>query len=103
MSSRREQKDRLRQERLAAEQAAKAQAARKRRMQILAGGAGAVIIAVVVVVIVLASGGSSSASIEYHTNSVPSGGEIGVTTKPPPWRPNYSHLAQRLKTMGLPQ
>src|SRR5437764_1432534 len=42
MSSRREQKDRLRQERLAVEQAAKAQAARKRRMQILAGGAGAV-------------------------------------------------------------
>jgi hypothetical protein len=105
VSSRREQKERLRAEREAKERA-DAQAARRRRLtQILAAVAGVVIIAVVVVVIAVASGGggSSGGSITYHKGSVPAGAEVGVTTKPPPWPPNYSHLAQRLKAMGLPQ
>jgi hypothetical protein len=105
MSSRREQKERLRQERLAKEQAEKREASRRRRMQILGGGGGLAIIAVIVVVIALAGGGGSSsgAGPSYASDSVPPGGEAGVTAKPPPWPPNYSHLAQRLSAMGLPQ
>jgi hypothetical protein len=104
MSSRREQKEKLRQERLAREQAEKKETARRRRMQILAGAGGAVIIVVVVVVIALAGGGSSaSGDLQYASGSVPAGAEVGVTAKPPPWPPNYSHLAQRLSAMGLPQ
>ena len=96
MSSRREQKEKLRQERLAREQAEKKEAARRRRIQILAGAGGAVI--------ALAGGGSSSSGdLKYASGSVPATAEVGVTAKPPPWPPNYSHLAQRLSAMGLPQ
>jgi hypothetical protein len=106
VSSRREQKERLRVEREAKERA-EAQAARRRRLtQILAAVAGVVVIAVVVVVIAVASGGgggSSDSAPTYAKGSVPAGAEVGVTTKPPPWPPNYSHLAQRLQAMGLPQ
>jgi hypothetical protein len=104
MSSRREQKERLRREREAAEQREKQAAARRRLTQVLAAAGGVAVIAIVVVVIAVASGGGSSGSApKYASNSVPPGAEVGVTTKPPPWPPNYSHLAQRLKAMGLPQ
>jgi hypothetical protein len=106
VSSRREQKERLRAEREAKERA-DAQAARRRRLtQVIGAVGGVVIIAVVVVVIAVASGGgggSSGGSTAYSKGSVPSGAEVGVTTKPPPWPPNYSHLAQRLQAMNLPQ
>jgi hypothetical protein len=104
VSSRREQKERLRAEREAKERA-EAQAARRRRLtQLVAAVAGVAIIAVVVVVIAVASGGGSSGgSIAYSKGSVPASAEVGVTTKPPPWPPNYSHLAQRLQAMALPQ
>jgi hypothetical protein len=104
MSSRKEQKEKLRQERLAREHAEKKQTASRRRMQILAGAGGALIIVAVVVVISLAGGGSSAGGdVRYASGSVPAGAEVGVTAKPPPWPPNYSHLAQRLSAMGLPQ
>jgi hypothetical protein len=104
MARRREQKDKLRQERLAREQAEQEQTVRRRRMQILAGAAGALIIIAVVVVISLAGGGSSAGGdLRYASGSVPAAAEVGVTAKPPPWPPNYSHLGQRLSAMGLPQ
>jgi hypothetical protein len=103
MSSRREQKEKLRQERLAREQAEKKQTASRRRTQILAGAGGALIVVAVVVVISLAGGSSAGGDLKYASGSVPAGAEVGVTAKPPPWPPNYSHLAQRLKAMGLPQ
>jgi hypothetical protein len=103
MSSRREQKERLRAERLAKEEAERRAAARRRRVQLLAGGGGAVVLAGVIVAIALASGGGSSGGPTYHAGSVPPGADVGVTTKPPPWRPNYDHLDQRLKSMALPQ
>lgn len=59
MASRKEQKERARQERLAAEQAAAAQASRRRRLQ-LGGGVGVAIVVGVVVAIVAASSGGTS-------------------------------------------
>ena len=104
MASRKEQKEKLRQERLAREQAEEKETARRRRMQIIAGAGGALIIAAVVIVIALAGGGSSaSGDLKYASGSVPAAAEVGVTAKPPPWPPNYSHLAQRLSAMGLPK
>ena len=73
-------------------------------MQIGAAGAAVAIIAVIVIVVAASSGGggSSASGATYSKNSVPPGAEAGVTDKPPPWPPNYDHLAERLKAMGLP-
>ena len=111
MSSRKEQKEKLRQERLERERAAQAAADRRRRLQI-GGGVGilAVIVAVVVVIIV-SSGGSSSGSNGSTTASTKSGGETGVPAGaqvglqdgPAPWKPEYSFLAQRLAAFNFPQ
>src|SRR5437773_9356793 len=104
MTSRRDEKERLRRERLAAEEAESRAAARRRWLQIGTAGAAVAVIAVIVIVIVASGGGgSSSSSASYSKNSVPPGAEVGVTDKPPPWPPNYSHLAERLTAMGLPQ
>jgi hypothetical protein len=56
------------------------------------------------VIVVATSGGGSSSDTEqtYSKNSVPAGAEIGAQTTPPPWRPEYAHLAQRLQALGLP-
>lgn len=75
MSSRKEQKERLRQERMEREQAAAASAARRRRMGY---GVAAVLVAAVVIalgVVVLSggndSGGSASAKSEWPSGSIP--------------------------------
>jgi len=112
LSSRKEQKEQLRQERLERELAAKAAADRKRRLQI-GGGAGllAVIVAVVVVIIVSSGGGGGSSSTAASSGSTKSGGETGVPAGaqvglqdgPAPWKPEYSFLAQRLAAFNFPQ
>lgn len=111
MSSRKEQKEQLRQERLERERAAKAAADRKRRLQI-GGGAGllAVIVAVVVVIIVSSGGGgggssaaSSGGSKSGGDTGVPAGAQVGLQVTSAPWKPEYSFLAQRLAAFNFPQ
>jgi hypothetical protein len=106
MASRKEQKERLRAERIAREEAEQREASRRRRIQIGAGVGGLVIIGAVVAVIALASGGgssdSSSSGISYHQDSVPSSAQLALQDTPPPWKPDYKQLAQRLQAMGLP-
>jgi hypothetical protein len=99
LSSRKEQKERLRQERLERERAAAAAADRRRRLQI-GGGVGllAAIVAVVAVIIVSSGGGSSSSA-----TTASSGDTSGLQTGPAPWKPEYSYLAQRLAAFNFPQ
>ncbi len=108
MSSRKEQKERLRQERLERERAAAAAAGRRRRLQI-GGGAGllAIIVAVVIAVVV-SSGGSSNGNNGSTNASAPRSGQTvgdtsGLQTTPAPWKPEYSFLAQRLSAFNFPQ
>jgi hypothetical protein len=104
VSSRRDQKDRLRRQRIAREEAEAGAASRR---QLTAGVFVAALLtaAVVVGVIIVATNGGGSSSADgqtYSKNSVPKGAEAGVQTTPPPWRPEYAHLAQRLTAMSLP-
>jgi hypothetical protein len=102
LSSRKEQKERLRQERLEREKAAAAAAGRRRRLQI-GGGVGllAVIVAVVVVLIVSSGGGGGTSSTASSGDS--SASDIGLSIGPAPWKPEYSFLAQRLSAYNFPQ
>jgi hypothetical protein len=102
LSSRKEQKERLRQERIERERAAKVAAERKRRLQI-GGGVGllAVIVAVVVVIIVSSGGGGGSSSAASGGDNGAS--DIGLSVGPAPWKPEYSFLAQRLASYNFPQ
>lgn len=106
MASRKEQKERLRAERIAQEEAERRETARRRRLQIGAAGAAVVIIAAVVIVIAVSSGGgggeSSSSGLSYRQDSVPASAQLGLLDTPPPWKPNYKQLPQRLDAMGLP-
>jgi hypothetical protein len=104
MSSRRDQKERLRQERIARQEADAKADARRRRGAVLFVGAILVAAAVAGVVAVASGGGGSSSDTEqtYARNSVPRGAEAGAQTTPPPWRPEYAHLAERIQAMGLP-
>ncbi len=70
MASRKGEKERLRQERLAREQAA-AHAARRRRLFQLYGGGGAAIVAIVVVVVVILASGGGNPSKAGGTASAP--------------------------------
>jgi hypothetical protein len=102
LSSRKEQKERLRQERLEREKAAAASAGRRRRLQI-GGGVGllAVIVAVVVVLIVSSGGGGGSSTASSGADN--GAGDIGLSVGPAPWKPEYSFLAQRLAAYNFPQ
>jgi hypothetical protein len=109
LSSRKEQKEKLRQERLEREQAAAVAAGRRRRLQI-GGGVGilAVIVAVVVVIIVSSGGGGGGSSSTASTKSggntgTPPGAQVGLQDGPAPWKPEYSFLAQRLAAFNFPQ
>ena len=106
VASRKEQKERLRAERVAKEESARHDAARRRRMQIGAAAAGIAIIAVVVVVVVLVGGGGSnsgsSSGLTFHQGSVPASSQLALQDTPPPWKPEYTQLPQRVKAMGLP-
>jgi hypothetical protein len=72
MASRKEQKERARQERLAAEQAAAAKAARVRRLQLGAGGVVAAI-AVAAVAVAIAAGGGKSGTGNTSSSAPPQG------------------------------
>ena len=62
MASRKEQREKAREERLAAERASARETARKRRLLIGGGGVAALILAVVVVIAIASGGGGSSAA-----------------------------------------
>jgi len=105
VASRKEQKERARAERMAKEQAAKQEASRRRRVQIGAALGGLALIAVVVVVIVIASGGGdsgSSSKVTYRDGSVPASADLALQDTPPPWKPQYKQLQERIDALGLP-
>jgi hypothetical protein len=105
VASRKEQKERARAERVAKEEAERRDTSRRRRMQMGAAAGGLAIIAIVVVVIVLTSGGGSSESssaLTFHQDSVPASSQLALLDSPPPWKPNYKQLPQRIQAMGLP-
>ena len=100
MSSRKEQKERLRAERIAREQAEAAAATRRRRM-IFGGGGLAALAIVVLVALLIAAGGGGGSSSGPKTNSAAL--TAGLQTGPAPWQPEYTHLADRFEASGLPQ
>ena len=102
MSSRKEQKEQLRKERLEREAAAKASSERRRRLQIGGGVAVLAIIVAVVVILIVSSGGGSGSSTSTTAANNP-GAEIGLQNGPSPWPPEYTHLAQRLAAYNFPQ
>ena len=109
MASRKEQKERARAERAAKEEAERRDSSRRTRMQLVAAAGGLAIIGIVVAVIVLASGGSSGSSdtitsggLPIHNDSVPADSQLALLDTPPPWKPNYKQLQQRVEAMGLP-
>jgi hypothetical protein len=107
MASRKEQKERARAERIAKEEAERQEASRRRRLQIGAAAAAVLIVGAVVAVIALSSGGgggdeSSSSGLTLHQDSVPASAQLALLDTPPPWKPNYKELPQRVEAMGLP-
>jgi hypothetical protein len=105
VATRKDEKERRRAARLEAEQ--REAAAARKRLVLGYGVAGlltaAVIAGIVVVVATGGSGGSGGSGRTYAPgDSVPAAAEVGVQTTPPPWQPEYAHLAQRLQSMGLP-
>ncbi|HEY7151908.1 MAG TPA: hypothetical protein VH391_09515 [Solirubrobacterales bacterium] len=102
MASRKDEREQRRAARREAEE--REAAAAKRRQLVGYGVAGLLTLAVVIgIVVVIASGGSdSSSSASTNPNSVPAAAEVGVQTTPPPWDPEYDHLAERLQALGLP-
>jgi hypothetical protein len=100
MSSRKEQKERLRAERIAREQAEAAATMRRRKMLFGGGGLAAIAIVALVALAVAAGGGGGGSS------SSKAGGTAlaaGLQTGPAPWGPEYTHLAERFEASGLPQ
>jgi hypothetical protein len=108
MASRKEQKERLRAERIAQEEAERQETSRRRRLQIGAAAVAVAIIGAIVAVVAITSGGggpsdsSSSGGLAYHKNSVPASAQLALQDKPPPWQPDYNQLQQRVQAMGLP-
>jgi hypothetical protein len=106
MASRKEQKERLKAERIAREESERRETARRRSMQIGAAVVGVVVIAAVVVVIALAGGGGgdegSDSGLTIRPDSVPESAQLALLDTPPPWKPNYKQLPQRLEALGLP-
>jgi len=108
MASRKEQKERLKAERVAKEEAERRETARRRRLQIGGAAAAVVVIAAVIVVIAMAGGGggggdeTTASGIAYSKDSVPASVETGLQDSPPPWKPDYKGLGERISAMGLP-
>jgi hypothetical protein len=105
VSSRKEQKERLRAERLERERAAATVAARKRRVQIGAGAIAAAAAVVVVAVLLIGSGGSSNnnGANASSSSSSDTGTQAGVQVTKAPWKPEYGFLAQRLSALNFPE
>ena len=96
MASREEEKRKRREEREQRERE-EHEAKKKRQRRMTFGGAGIFVLIVVIVVIVVASSGSSS-----KKNPVGLTEANGLQVSPGPWPPEYAHLQQRVKALGLP-
>lgn len=91
MASRKEQKARAREERLARERAAAVAEKRRRRRNIVGWGVAALLVAAgIVVPFALGGGGSDKAS-------------AGLQSGPPPWPPETANLQKRLDALDFPQ
>jgi hypothetical protein len=101
LSSRKEQKEQLRKERLEREAAAKVSAERRRRLQIGGGVAALAVIVAVVVILIVSSGGGGGGGTSTGSGPNP-GADIGLQNGPAPWPPEYPHLAQRLAAFNFP-
>jgi hypothetical protein len=102
VSSRKEQKERLRAERIAREQAAAATKARRRRLQLGVGAIVAAAAIVVAVVLIISSGGGGGGGGSSQS-SAETGAQAGVQTGNAPWPAEYSFLAQRLEALNFPE
>jgi hypothetical protein len=100
VASRKEQKEKLRAERVAREQAEAAAATRRRRM--VFGGGGLAAIAIVVLVVLLVAAGGGGGGDKGSSNNSPQL-TAGLQTGPAPWQPETTHLADRFEASGLPQ
>jgi hypothetical protein len=104
MASRKEQKELLRRERIARQEAAAAARARRQRIRI--GGAvlgGVAVIAVAAVLIGSSTGGGSSDRVTGSATPIPAAAKVGLQATPAPWPPESSHLAERLAALKFPQ
>lgn len=99
MSSRKEQKERLRAERIAREQAEAAATMRRKRMLFGGGGLAAIAIVVLVALAVAAGGGGGGKGSKSGSSAV----AAGLQTGPAPWGPEVAHLGERFEASGLPQ
>jgi hypothetical protein len=99
MSSRKEQKERLRAERIAREQAEAAATTRRKKMLFGGGGLAAIAVVALVALAVAAGGGGSSSGPKSGSTAL----AAGLQTGPAPWGPEYTHLADRFEASGLPQ
>lgn len=108
MASRKEQKERLRAERVAKEETDRRDASHRRRLQIGVAAGAVVIIGAIVAVIALAGGSGggggdgNGSGIAVAKNSVPASAEAGLQDSPPPWKPDYKQLSDRIDALGLP-
>jgi hypothetical protein len=102
VSSRKEQKERLRAERMERERAAAATKARRRRLQLGAGAIAAAAAIVVAVVLIISSSGGGGGG-DKSTSSAETGAQAGVQTGSAPWPAEYSFLAQRLEALNFPE
>jgi hypothetical protein len=96
MASRQEQKKKLREEREQREQEEAAASKKRQRRMTLAGAGLFVVIVVIVAIAVASSGGGSSKKPTGPTEA------NGLQVSPGPWQPEYAHLQQRIKQLGLP-
>jgi hypothetical protein len=94
MSSRVEQKQKLREEREAKERQAREAAARRRRLTQLGAGVAVVVIAAVIAVVALSGGGSKAKG--------PGSGGPGLQNTAGPWGTGTADLEKRATAMGLP-
>ncbi len=97
MASREEEKRKRREEREQREREEQ-EAKKKRQRRLTFGGAALFVLIVVIVIAVVASSGGSSSK----KNPVGLTEANGLQVSPGPWPPEYKHLQERVKALGLP-
>jgi hypothetical protein len=101
MSSRQEQKQRLRAEREERERQERERSARRRRQTILGGAVAGVLVAGAIVAIVAASGGGGSGKGSTSVSGG-KGATAGLQNTVGPWPPELGHVEERDAALNLP-
>jgi hypothetical protein len=96
VSSRQEQKKKLREEREAKEREQRESKAKRARLMRIGVGAAVVVVAAVVAIVALSGGGSSKSSAKGG------GGATGLQVTPGPWNSGTDGLEARATKLGLP-